>query len=171
MSAQRDEIRVVAPLPLKPTPEQVAERKRYIVTQYDRGILHDRLQVDLPDDVYGEWTRKDGFEIDAMVAKGFTRGDEYVKARALHHDGATPGIADVVFMVTPKWNKELLDQVRAEKYVEQYGKKGEAIKREDRDFAAAARAAGIKPTLNSSESSIGTSDIVNIIAEVDSQTP
>src|SRR5690242_7548495 len=45
------------------TPAQRAERKARLATILDRGFVQDRLTVELPPDVHGEWVRNDPLEI------------------------------------------------------------------------------------------------------------
>lgn len=109
-----------------PEPDLIAERakrKAKLVSILDRGIVADRLKVDLPSDKYGEWVADDPVEIARMEAMGFRRDTEYSTARSLHSTGTKEGkVGDVIFMVCEKETKEIIDEIRREQYNRRHGK-------------------------------------------------
>lgn len=111
------------------SPEEIAGRKRMeefyalpvdkqkarLVTILDRGIVFDRLKVDLPNDLHGEWCRNDPLEIDRMRTLGFWVDTTYATRRRLHSDGSGANIVgDVIHVVTTKENKKMIDRVQLE---------------------------------------------------------
>jgi hypothetical protein len=105
--------------------ETKSERKARLAAVLERGYLSERLQVPLPDNMYGEWVPKDHAEITRKELLGFRVDQQYGLKQSLHSDG-TPitQIGDVVFMVTSRENKELLDEIRNEQYERRHGKIG-----------------------------------------------
>lgn len=112
-SSQDDEVkRQMLPEYQEMTREQ---RKAKLITVLDRGVVHDRLSVKLPDHLHGEWVRADPLEVDRMRTLGFWVDTEYATKRAIHSDGSAGNrVADVIFVVTTKENKQLIDEVRLE---------------------------------------------------------
>lgn len=101
---------------LAPTKEEILEYRRKQLAQADRSYLNDRLNVELPDGLYGEWIGRDDFSQYQAQAKGFVDGSQYLqKYNKLYEtaDGKS-AVGDVVFMVIPKWMKEEQDKVAQE---------------------------------------------------------
>jgi hypothetical protein len=104
-------------LNLKPTEEEILTYRRKQFEQADRSYLNDRLNVNLPEGLYGEWIGKDDFSQYQAKAKGFVDGTQYLgKFNKLYEtaDGKS-AVGDVVFMVIPKWMKDEQQRV-AEAY-------------------------------------------------------
>lgn len=89
----------------------------------DRGMIGSRLQVKLPDDRYGEWVPKD--DVFRKQALGFEIEKNYKPDHRVHDqgDGATY-VGDVVFMTCSKEDKEILDEIRQERYDRLHKPKG-----------------------------------------------
>ncbi len=128
------------------------ERKALKARVLERGIVMDRTNVPLPPHLHGEWVHKDPIEIDRKRALGFwidgQEGHEaYCTAkRSLHSDGSSvPMVGDVIFMVTTKENKELIDEINAENFQRMHGKPGETVttQREERGYRTQVEAAGL----------------------------
>jgi len=97
------------------------ERKARRAEILDRGILFDRLNVPIPPDLYGEWARNDALYMDHMRGLGFWVDTTYATKRALHSDGSSSNIVgDVIYMVTTKENKKLIEQVRQEQTIREH---------------------------------------------------
>lgn len=108
------------------------EKQARLASVFDRGVLNDRFKVAIPDDLHGEWVRDDPLEIQRMETLGFWKDDQYATTRQLHSDGTSSAkIGDVVFMLTLKDNKKLIDQVMQEraKEIQRGGKQ-----QEDKEF-------------------------------------
>jgi hypothetical protein len=110
----------------------------------ERGIVVDRTTVELPPHLHGEWVHRDQIEIDRKRALGFWIDgeggrDQYCKIqRSLHSDGTkVPMVGDVIFMITTKENKEMIDEINQDNFQRMHGKPGEtAVKtqKEERDY-------------------------------------
>ncbi len=90
---------------LKPTEEEILQYRRAQFEQADRSYLNDRLNVQLPEGLYGEWIGRDDFSQYQAKAKGFVDGSQYLgEFNKLYEtsDGKS-AVGDVVFMVIPKW--------------------------------------------------------------------
>lgn len=116
-----------------------AGKKARLATVLDRGMTADRLNVELPPNLYGEWIPADDNEIVRMQGMGFALDHEYAPKRALHGGGTGESrVGDVVFMTCPRETKELIDEIRHEKYIETHGRPGDVVKnqREEKELAA-----------------------------------
>lgn len=147
MSIERDIIDVKNTDPKQPGPESREQRKARLATVLERGYVADRLKVDLPDDKYGEWVPDDPAEVHRMEILGFEIDSQYGLKRSLHGD-ATPmtKIGDVVFMVTSKENKELLDEIKEEQFERRHGKPGDEVRKtqgEEKEFTSPAHQIGV----------------------------
>lgn len=128
--------------------ESIEVRRAKLTTILERGVVGDRLHVELPNDLYGEWVRNDPMEISRAQALGFWVDVDHASKRALHTDGNKAAIiGDVVFMVTTRENKALIDSVQAERIRNTHNPKKP---KEEKDFEAQTYAdtGGIIPTLN-----------------------
>lgn len=159
------------------SPEERAKRKAMIVQAYDRGIIHDRLSVKLPPHLHGEWARNDPLEIDRLRTLGFEIDTEYANRRSLHNDGGDAAIiGDVIFMTCPREVKEIIDEIRLEKFMAVNGKPGDrkAKTKEEREFEAnsARDTQGIVPTIVESDTStrFSRADVESALEKVDRQT-
>ena len=154
------------------TPEERARRKAMIVTALERGVINDRMKVELPPELHGEWVRRDAFEIEQMRRLGFEIDTKYATSRALNTDGTGAAfVADVVHMITPRENKELIDEVKHEKFLEMHSKKGKD--KEEKEYASGVRAetSGIIPTdLESRTREARKEDISAALQAMDAQT-
>jgi hypothetical protein len=101
--------------------KEVAQKKleaKLRVQVLDRGVVNQRLNVDLPSDVYGEWVTNTKDEIYRMESMGFEIDSQYAPSRALHSEGDGKSIVgDVVFMTCPKVVKESIDKIRRTEYM------------------------------------------------------
>jgi hypothetical protein len=176
---QQQEVELVASdKPYVPmTPEQRAKRKAMLVQAFDRGIVHDRLFVKLPPHLHGEWARNDPLEIDRLKTLGFEIDETYAQRRGIHSDGTGAAIVgDVIFMTCPKEVKELIDEVRLEKFIAINGKPGDkrAKSKEEREFEtnSARDSQGVVPTLVESrtETRFSKADVEAALEKVDQQT-
>src|SRR5512134_1033127 len=101
--------RKITPEDMRKTAEEAkklrAEKKARFARVLDRGFSVDRLTVELPPDLYGEWIPTD--QVDRAELLGFRDGAEYANKRQLHAgaDGKAR-VADVVFMVQDREEHE-----------------------------------------------------------------
>ena len=142
------------------TPEEKAQYKRKLITAFDRGVVHDRLFVPLPPDVHGEWCRNDPLEIERLKTIGFEVDTKYAPQRALNSDGTGAAIVgDVIHMVIPREMKEVIDEIRQEKFMRMNGRPGDknAKTREEQVFETQSRleTGGYVPTISESKTQRG----------------
>lgn len=139
------------------------EKKARLARILDRGMVADRLSVELPHDKHGEWIPNDKAEIYRMQALGFWVDKEYATKRALHDqgDGASV-VGDAIFMVCEKENKEILDEIRRENYEAINGRPGavRGSQREEKDAAANIRRIGMPIVEESRERQARKADLV-----------
>src|SRR5262245_3511703 len=122
MSKERDtlEVKTDAAIATGTPPEPTLtrdERKARLASVLDRGIVADRLKVDLPSNLHGEWVFNDPTEIFRMEALGFKIDDVHAPKRALHSKGDSGSVVgDVIFMVCERETKDMIDEIRREQY-------------------------------------------------------
>jgi hypothetical protein len=159
------------------TPEERAKRKAKLIQSFDRGVVHDRLSVPLPSDMHGEWCRNDPLEIDRLKTLGFEIDREHAVNRSLHDDGSGAAIVgDVIFMTCPREVKEIIDEIRQEKFIAMNGKPGDTRgkSKEEREFEANSLrdTGGVVPTMVESRTTLGISrsEVEAALNKVDQQT-
>jgi len=153
------------------------ELKAKLASILDRGIVQDRLTVDLPEDLHGEWVRNDPLEIRRLETLGFIVDNEYAIKRAIHSDGTSSAIVgDVVHMICPKEVKLMINEIRIERMIKEHSpkKKGnKRIQKEEQQFQEDVdrlHASGVSGYTNSSEKSAGNKELADIVKSIDSQT-
>ena len=141
-------------------------KKARLVRVLERGRVADRLHVDLPSDVHGEWILNEQMAITTARLKGFEIDDKYAVKRGLHTDGTgKPIVGDVIFMTMPMEDKELLDEVARDMYNQRHGdprKRGlrdEAVKAENRAATELMREDGMPVIDESSTVAVGAPEI------------
>lgn len=153
------------------TPEELAlwnveraSKKARLASVLDRGMVGDRLSVDLPKDVYGEWVPNDKVEIHRYEALGFEVDKKYASSRSLHSDGAegTSIVGDVIFMTCDMETKEIIEEIKKENY----DKVNAPLKsKEERDFELNAKTSPTPAVITSSTSSVDATDIKNAVLQ------
>lgn len=112
------------------------ELKKKVMEVYDRGIVGDRLHVDLPPDLVGQWVPRDNQSVYRMETLGYQIDKEYAPKRRLHDGGdGAAYVGDVVFMTAPKYVREAIDEVKKERYQRINAPKG-GKQKEEKDFEA-----------------------------------
>ncbi len=118
-----------------------AEKKARIARVLERGYIVDRLTVDLPGELHGEWVAID--QIERWEALGFWVDKEHAHKRALHPDTQEPAAAgpsrvgDVIFMTCLQEDFEIMQEVKKEMYAERHGSpadKKRKMQEEEREF-------------------------------------
>jgi hypothetical protein len=90
-----------------------------------RIVVADRLAVELPGDVHGEWIRDEPTAIAEAQALGFELDSTYAVKNKLHTDAAGKAkIGDTIFMTIPRWQKEEIDKIKQEHYNKLHGVRG-----------------------------------------------
>jgi len=144
MSQEREELKVGDQTQVATEELTRAQKKIRLASVLDRGIVGDRLKVDLPDNLHGEWIFNDQTEIMRMEALGFTVDTEYAPKRALHSKGTGASyVGDVVFMTCEKETKDLIDEIKREQYT-RLNRKGKTQK-EEKDFNKMTEREGLDP--------------------------
>lgn len=135
-------------------PKNKEEAKALFLSLSDRGVVNQRLNIPIPDDMYGEWVYNDPIEINRFQLMGFREGAEFAEKSALH---GRSRISDVVFMIAPKFVKEAIDEVTRERFAKTHGSPNKRSEtKEARDLAEHSEL----PVVNSSsEESIGLDEI------------
>ena len=108
------------------------ERKARVARVLERGVIADRLNVALPNGMYGEWVPDDPIEIDRMKSLGFDIDREHSKNRGIHTnaDGATK-VGDVIFMTCPQEQHELIQLVKKERFDAMHNPRGKGREGEE----------------------------------------
>lgn len=119
--------------------ETRAQKKARRAQVLARGGANDRLAVEYPADKYhGEWVpfKDGGVEVHRKKALGFWIDTEFATQRALHSDESYEGgsvIGDTVWMMCTREDKDILDEIKQERYDAIHNpKKGK--QKEERDF-------------------------------------
>lgn len=154
--------------------ETKAQRRARLINVLDRGVMHDRLYVKLPDNMHGEWARNKPEDIMYMQTLGFKVDDEFAPKRSLNAngDGKSAVIGDVIFMTCPRELKEEIDAIRLEQFYAKNGKPGENSVREEREFEKATKATTggeIQTSVESTTRPATVSDVVSAIKAADAQ--
>ena len=181
MSIEREVKLVEGLTPPVLTPEQEeaemrAKRRARLVHILERGVMHDRMKVDLPPGIHGEWARNRPEDIYYMQSLGFevASGKDFkvrgTNANATEGDGIVVG--DVIFMTCPKDLKDDIDAIRLEQFYAKNGKPGDNVGREEKDFQKLTQAGtgGIIPTtVESKTSTMSLNEVARAVAEADRQ--
>lgn len=116
------------------SPETREQKKARRAQVLDRGQLGDRLQVDLPPDLYGEWVPNNTVDVFRKRAMGFEIDEVHARKRAMHDKGdAASYVGDCVFMTCSMEDKEILDEIRKDRYDKTHNPRG-GRQKEERDF-------------------------------------
>ena len=92
----------------KPSAEEIESFRQRTIEMADRSYVNDRLNVALPEGLYGEWIGTDDFSQYHAQMKGFVDGSEYLSDfNRLHEGAAGSSVGDVKFMVIPKWKHDV----------------------------------------------------------------
>ena len=120
-----------------PTEDLKKEFKARAAKVVSRGFVMDRLSVtNLPKDIHGEWISDDPASIAEAQALGFEIDKEYATKNKLHTNATGEAkVGDVIFMTMPKWQKEVIDEIKQEEYARHHGLKGFNKPAEETQFA------------------------------------
>ena len=121
----------------KVTPEETRQQKKARRAQvFDRGVVQDRLHVPLPDDLHGEWVPNNPIDINRKENLGFQIDRVHALKRKLHDKGdGMSTVGDVVFMTCSREDKEILDEIRKDRY-DKLHKPRNGKQAEERAFAS-----------------------------------
>lgn len=103
----------------------VAEKKARLAAVLERGHVNYALKVDLPPEVVGQWVRNNPNDIAAAEALGFKVDTQYAPGRKLHGSAdGTSRVGDVVHMIIPKDDRDLIGEVLQDRINRVHGLKG-----------------------------------------------
>lgn len=112
--------------------ESRVAKKARLAQVLERGMVGVRLEVDLPDNLVGQWVPKDEAEIHRMEALGYRLDREHATARRLHDGGdGLSYVGDVVHMIADRETREIIDELKRERYMKMNDPK---LQKEERDF-------------------------------------
>lgn len=159
MSQERPTLNLTA----KASPVEDLKRKEFkakIARVVTRGYIVDRLNVELPPDVHGEWISDDPVAIAEAAALGFEIDKTYAVKNALHSNAAGEAkVGDVVFMTIPKWQKDIIEEAKKEERDRFHGVKGKSRPAEETQYEA--NIAQETPLIN--ESKVTKADLNTLI--------
>lgn len=109
--------------------------KRQVAEIYERGLVGDRLHVELPKELVGQWVPNDPQSIYRMEALGYVIDNKFATKRRLHDKGdGAAYVGDVVHMIAPRQIRDVVEKIKRERYDRIHGKPGR--QKEERDFEA-----------------------------------
>lgn len=150
-------------------PEERSVQKARLAQVYDRGVVGDRLHVDLPPNLHGEWVPSNAVDVHRKEALGFRIDTEHAKQRKLHDKGdAASYVGDCVFMTCDRETKDIIDEIRKERYIQAHSPRG-GKQKEERDFITQA-APETSPTAESKARPVRKADITAAIVAANNQT-
>lgn len=136
---------VRAELIAKESPDQYKARVARVL---DRSFVVDRLHVELPDDLWGEWCPNEPWEILRYETLGFSIDKEFATKRKLNDTGDGKAVVgDVVYMTQPKWQHDILEAEKASIYHKTHLQKKQ---KEEKDFEGNVKSLGDVPVIVSS---------------------
>lgn len=113
--------------------EKRERKKGRMAAVLERGIVNERLAVDLPSDIHGEWVEDDPVQVARMETLGFKIDDTYAVKRRLHSKGDSASyVGDVVFMTCSREDYDLFEEIRQERFDQMHGPKHQ---KEDTEYA------------------------------------
>lgn len=149
--------------------ETRASKKARMAQVYERGVVGDRLHVELPLDLHGEWVPNNSVDVHRKEALGFRIDTEFAKQRALHDKGdAASYVGDCVFMICAREDKEIIDEIRKENYIKTHAPRG-GKQKEERDFITQA-APETSPSAESTAKTARKTEITAAIVAANNQT-
>lgn len=137
------------------------EARKRVAHVYDRARTVDRLHVQLPPGVHGEWVSRDPVAIHAKEMLGFEIDTKYAINRKLNDVGdGTAVVGDVVFMICPQVLKDAMDEEQARRYAETHLKKRQI---EERDFENNVKTLKIDSVVESETTHVTGSEITQAL--------
>lgn len=135
----------------------VEEARKKVARVFDRARTVDRLNVQLPPGVYGEWVSRDPVAIHAKELLGFEIDTKYAVGRKLNDVGdGSAVVGDVVFMICPQALKDAIDEEQARRYADTHLKKRQI---EERDFESNTKSLKIESVIESETTHVTGTEI------------
>src|SRR6266516_5700834 len=115
-----------------------ADKRARFVRVLERGYTVDRMHVDLPADLHGEWVPVD--QVDRWETLGFMIDKTHAPQRQLHAQGdGSAHIGDTVFMTCSKEDYDLMQEIKHEMFVMMHGSPDEKKRlqqKEEKEFTS-----------------------------------
>lgn len=139
------------------------DRRARLIKIRERGYISQRLDVELPPDLHGEWVLNDPAEIARMQSLGFDIDTVHAASKALHSDGSGKAIVgDVIFMTCPKEIKEDIDWAEAERMRQFHNpRKPQA---EEANVVNSLQSLGLEPTNISTRTRVDNNEIKGAVS-------
>lgn len=113
-----------------------ADKKARFVRVLERGFTIDRMHVDLPPDLHGEWVPVD--QQDRWLVLGFEIDKTHAPKTQLHgHADGAAHIGDTIFMTCSKEDYELMQEIKHEMFIQMHGSpddKRRLAQKEEQEF-------------------------------------
>jgi|SRR6185312_5218130 len=145
--------------------ESRSERKARLVKILERGVVADRLRVELPPGIYGEWVVDDSVEITRMKLLGFRLDKEYAVKHSLHSSGVEEGkIGDVVHMICDQETHDILEEIRKEQYASRHLRRSKSKQQgEESEATSNMERIGLPPIIESSDKRVTKTEIEDML--------
>lgn len=136
-----------------------SEQKARLARVLDRSFSVDRLRVNLPPDVYGEWVPSDPVSVAEAELKGLQVDEVYAPQSAV---GRSNRHIDCIFMTMPKITHDVIESMKLDEYNRIHNPKknneGKIVgQAEDKTNSPEANAVGL-PIISESQTSSVTGD-------------
>jgi hypothetical protein len=119
------------------------QKKIRLMSVLDRGASSERLNVDLPPHLHGEWVPLDDVSVYEKERLGFSIDKEFAPKRALHSKGDGKSIVgDCVYMTCLREDYEIMLEIRDDQYLKA-NRKG-SVQKEEKDFNSLTRTEGLE---------------------------
>jgi len=118
-----------------------ADKKARFARVLERGYIVDRLSVEIPPGLHGEWVAVD--QVERWEALGFEVDKKYAFKRQLHPDGSgdksggAARVGDVIFMTCPQEDYEIMQELKQELFQRTHGSpkdKKRLMQKEEQEF-------------------------------------
>lgn len=115
--------------------ESLASKKARIARVLERGIIGERLAVNVPTGIHGEWVADDPVEIDRMRSLGYEVDKEFAQARSIHTNAdGVPKVGDAIFMTCPQEQYDLIRAVKQERFEAMHNPRGKGREKEEAEY-------------------------------------
>jgi hypothetical protein len=147
-----------------------AQLRAKMVEILDRGVTTSRLDLDVDDDIHYEWVPNNAVEKNRMRTYGFevlSRSRHLKSGNPLHEGGADEIIVgDVIAMGCSKARKQVLDEIKSERFIAMHGRPGSKVQAEETEFSEKMNQQmpdSIKGIVESSTKTIDSSQLANAL--------
>lgn len=147
--------------------------KAVMVDILDRGVTSSRLDLDVQPDIHYEWIPNNAVEKNRMRTLGFevlSRHKHLVSGNPLHEGGGDEIIVgDVIAMGCSKARKDVLDEIKSERFIAMHGRPGNKTQAEEKEFTEKMNQqlepVGISATVDSNTTSLTGNELSNALKQ------